>query len=86
VSERPGFLAWLARTAARAIVIILAAGAVAGVVYLLVGAPEAAREYRQDEVARFAPTLAHGLGQLAGEAFLLALVVYASRRWCKVRL
>ena len=44
------------------------------------------RVYRQDEVARFRPTGGHGLGQLAGETFLVALCAWAARRWMRVRL
>lgn len=44
------------------------------------------RVYRQDEVARFRPTSGHGLGQLAGETFLVVVSAWAARRWMRVRL
>lgn len=54
--------------------------------YLWLGPPSPAREYRQDEIARFSPTGGHGIGQLLGETLLLCGVVYASRRWLRIRL
>jgi len=44
------------------------------------------RVYHQDEIARFHPTAAHGLGQLAGETFLVVLCAWAGRRWMRVKL
>ena len=70
----------------RSMVIGLAALAIATPIYLWLGPPTTARLYRRDELARFAPTWGHGLGQLVGEALLTALIVYAARRWLRVRL
>jgi hypothetical protein len=63
----------------------MAAGAVWGGAFLFWGPATLARVYRQDEVARFAPTF-HGVGQLLGETFLLALATYVGRRWLRIRL
>lgn len=70
----------------RSTVIGVAALVIALPVYLWLGPPTAARLFGRDEFARFAPTWGHGLGQLTGEALLTIGVVYAARRWCKVRL
>jgi hypothetical protein len=71
----------------RASVIALAAGAIAGIAFLVLGAPSLAREYHvRNEFARFVPTVGHGLIQFGGETFLLVLVAYAGRRWLRIRL
>ncbi|MFN8575088.1 MAG: hypothetical protein U0132_23750 [Gemmatimonadaceae bacterium] len=75
------------RVAARVLGILLVALAIVVTVLLWLGPPTLAREYVvKSEVARFAPTIGHGLIQLGGESFLLAVVIYASRRWFRVRL
>ena len=75
------------RLAFGAAVIVLAALAVAGAAFLWLGPPALAREYHvKNEVARFAPTVGHGLLQLGGETFLLVLVAFAGRRWLRIRL
>lgn len=56
------------------------------VIYLLLGPPSPERLYAQDEIARFVPTVGHGIGQFAGETFLVAMVAYVGNRWLKVRL
>ena len=70
----------------RSLVIGLAALAVATPIYLWLGPPTPARLHRQDELARFSPTWGHGLDQLAGEILLTIVIVYAARRWLRVRL
>jgi len=70
----------------RSVIVLVAAGAVAALAYAFLGRPSLAREYRQNEIARFTPTVGHGLGQFAGEAALLAAFAYAGRRWLRVRL
>jgi hypothetical protein len=67
-------------------VLLCLALAVAGVVLILLGPPTMARGYHQDEIARFAPTAGHGVGQFLGESFLVGLVAYVGRRWLRVRL
>lgn len=52
----------------------------------MMGPARVDRAYHQDEVARFHPTGGHGLGQLAGETFLVVLCAWAARRWMRVRL
>ena len=71
----------------RAAVIVLAAFAIAGIAFVWLGPPALAREYHvKNEVARFAPTVGHGLLQFGGETFLLVLVAYSGRRWLRIRL
>lgn len=76
----------LLRWATRTLLILLVAAAIAAVPLLTLGPPTRVRWYRQNEVARFAPTAGHGIGQLAAEAFLLLLVAYVGRRWLRLRL
>lgn len=70
----------------RILVLLFAAGCVGGLAFAALGKPSPERIYIQDEIARFGPTAGHGLGQLAGESFLLALVVYVGYRWLRMRL
>ena len=70
----------------RSALVLLGAGVVAAGSFALLGRPSEARRYHQNEVLRFAPTPAHGLGQFAGEAALLAGIVYVGRRWLRVRI
>ena len=75
------------RLAARAAWVTLAGFAIAGAVLLWLGPPALAREYHvKNEIARFTPTVGHGLLQFVGETFLLILVAYAGRRWLRIRL
>jgi hypothetical protein len=59
---------------------------VSGAMYVATGAPSPKRRVRQDEIARFAPTLGHGLFQLFGETSLVVLAAWIARRGLKVRL
>jgi hypothetical protein len=87
MSERVGAVRTVMRTLSSITWIILAAAAVAGAALFWLGPPTMAREYHaRSEIARFTPTAGHGLLQLGGESFLLALVAYAGRRWLRVRL
>ena len=70
----------------RIAILILAAGLVALVLYSIIGEPSLARLYSQNEIARFKPSLDHGLIQLLGEAFLLAIVAFIARKWLHIRL
>lgn len=72
--------------AGRSVVLLGAAGVVGLGAYAVLGPPSPARRFMRDEIARFAPTAGHGLGQLAGEAMLVCLVAYVGRRWLGVRL
>jgi Domain of unknown function (DUF4405) len=67
-------------------IITIAAGVIAFALFGLLGKPSVSRLYKQDEIARFNPTLGHGIGQFAGEAFLIFLVAFIARRWLRVRL
>lgn len=73
---------WLVRL----LILALGAAVVAAFAWWQVGPPSLARVYRQDEIARFHPTVGHGVGQFLGETFLLVLVACVARRWLKVRL
>lgn len=69
------------------LLIIAAAAATIGLgLRVVMGPPRMERIYRQDEVARFHPTGGHGLGQLAGETFLVVVCAWAARRWMRVKL
>lgn len=70
----------------RTLMLLVAVAAVAGAIYLNNGAPSARRIVRQNEIARFAPTLGHGLLQLMGETGLVVLAAWIARRGLKVRL
>ena len=77
----------LVRDLLRATCILSAAGAVAAVAFLWLGPASIEREYHvRNEAKRFTPTVGHGMGQLLGEALLLAVVAYSGRRWLRVRL
>ena len=71
---------------ARGAVLLLGAGVVALGAFAMLGPPSETRLHYQNEVARFVPTLGHGLGQFAGESALLAVVAYLGRKWLRVRL
>jgi hypothetical protein len=51
---------------------------------LAYGPPSRIREYHQNEIARFAPSVGHGVGQLLGETVLLMLVAYIGRKWLRL--
>jgi hypothetical protein len=74
------------RSLGRAFAIVLAGLVVALLALLWLGPPTSERLYGRNELARFAPTWGHGLGQLVGETLITILVVYAARRWLRVRL
>jgi hypothetical protein len=71
---------------ARSLLLIAAVIGVTGAMYVANGAPSAMRRVRQNEIARFSPTLAHGVGQLLGETGLVVLAAWIARRGLKVRL
>lgn len=70
----------------RALIIAAAAAAIGVALRVVMGPARVERIYHQDEVARFHPTGGHGLGQLAGETFLVVMCAWAARRWMRVRL
>ena len=72
--------------AARSLMLIAAAVGVAGAMYAANGEPSAIRRVRQNEIARFSPTLVHGVVQLLGETGLVLLATWIARRGLKVRL
>ena len=57
--------------ALRISVITLAAGIIALILYYLLGRPSVSRLDTQDKIARFSPTVVHGIIQFVGELFLL---------------
>jgi hypothetical protein len=70
----------------RICILIIAAGVVASVLYSMLGQPSLKRLYAQDEIARFKPSLGHGIGQFLGEAFLITLYAFVARKWLRIRL
>jgi uncharacterized protein (UPF0261 family) len=70
----------------RSVAILAGAAVVAEVMFALLGQPTPARLYAQDEIARFHPTLVHAVVQFGGKGALLALMIYAGRRWLRMRL
>jgi hypothetical protein len=72
--------------AAHSLRLIAAVIGVAGAMYVANGAPSATRRVRQNEIARFSPTLVHGVVQLVGETGLVVLAAWIARRGLKVRL
>jgi hypothetical protein len=60
---------------------IVAVGSIA-----LLGWPTQARVYLGDEIVRFSPSMGHGMVQLLGESFLVAVIAYVGRRWLRIRL
>ena len=67
-------------------ILILVVGLVSLILYNVIGEPSVARLHNQNEIARFRPTLDHGLIQLVGETFLIAIVAFVARKWLRVRL
>jgi len=67
-------------------ILILATGFVSLVWYSVIGKPSIARLYNHDEIARFHPSVGHGLVQFLGEAFLIAIVAFIARKWLRIRL
>lgn len=70
----------------RICILILATSLVAFVLYSLIGEPSITRLYSQNEIARFRPSIGHGMVQFFGEAFLLAIVAFTARKWLRIRL
>ena len=67
-------------------ILILATGLVSFVLYKIVGKPSMTRLYNHNEIARFNPSLVHGIVQLLGETILLAIVAFVARKWLRIRL
>ena len=67
-------------------ILILATGIISIMLYIIIGKPSLARLYNQNEIARFYPSLGHGIVQFLGEAFLLAIVAFIARKWLRIRL
>ena len=70
----------------RICIFCMLAGMVAILSFLVLGNPSAARLYTGDEIARFRPTVFHGILQFSGETFLVVMTCVVARRWFKVRL
>jgi hypothetical protein len=77
-----GFIFILARIG----ILVLATALVSIVLYSIIGEPSITRLHNQNEISRFSPTLDHGLIQLFGEMFLLALVAFIGIKWLRIRL
>jgi hypothetical protein len=67
-------------------ILILATGLISIVLYCIIGKSSLTRLYNQNEIARFYPSLGHGIVQFLGEAFLLAIVAFIARKWLRIRL
>ena len=67
-------------------ILFLAIGLISIVLYSIIGKPSLTRLYNHNEIARFYPSLGHGMVQFLGEAFLLAIVAFIARRWLRIRL
>jgi len=67
-------------------ILILATSLVSLVLYGIIGKPSLSRLYNHNEIARFNPSLSHGIVQLLGEAFLIAIAAFIARRWLRIRL
>jgi hypothetical protein len=67
-------------------ILILATGFVSLVWYGIIGKPSITRLYNHNEIARFHPSVGHGIVQFLGEAFLLAIVAFIARKWLSIRL
>jgi hypothetical protein len=67
-------------------ILILATVLVSLILYSMIGKPSLTRLYNQDEIARFNPSLGHGIVQFMGEAFLVAIVALIARKWLRIRL
>jgi phosphoglycerate dehydrogenase-like enzyme len=74
------------KACARLLIVVLATAFVGAAMYLANGAPSLRRKVRQNEIARFAPTVGHGLFQLFGETLLVVGAAVVARRVVKVRL
>ena len=73
--------------AVRSLLLCVALALVAGVMYLLLGAPSAVRATSQNEIARFAGRgVVNGVIDFAGQAGLVVLAAVIARRVVKVRL
>jgi hypothetical protein len=70
----------------RIVILVSAASFVSLLLYSIIGQPSPARLYNQDEIARFNPSFGHGIVQLSGESFLIAIVIFIARKWLRVRL
>jgi len=67
-------------------IVILAAGLVSIMLCSIIGGPSLTRLYKHNEIGRFNPSLGHGMLQLVGETFLLAMVAFIARKWLRIRL
>jgi hypothetical protein len=67
-------------------ILLLATSLVSFALYMIIGEPSITRLYSQNEIARFNPSLGHGILQLFGEAFLLVIVAFIGRKWLRIRL
>lgn len=70
----------------RIVILVLATSFVSLVLYKIIGEPSITRLYSHNEVARFNPSLGHGIVQLLGEAFLLVIVAFIARKWLRIKL
>ena len=70
----------------RTCILCMLASIVAILSLLILGKPSVERLYTGDEIARFRPTVFHGVLQFSGENFLVVITCFIARKWFKVRL
>jgi|ERR1051326_53714 hypothetical protein len=76
----------LSRALASGAAVALAICLIAAITYGVLGPPSVEREYHQNELARFAPSVIHGGLQFVGETLLVVTIAYVGRRWFRVHL
>lgn len=67
-------------------ILILATSLVSLILYSIIGEPSLTRLYNHNEIARFHPSLGHGILQFLGETFFIATVAFIAIKWLRIRL
>jgi Domain of unknown function (DUF4405) len=74
------------RGSLRVLLILLVAGIITTVAYLIIGAPTKTRINFQNEIARFSQKLVPGIVQVTGGIITIAILTYMAHRWLKLKL
>lgn len=85
-NKRSRFIIYLGINMWRIGLIILAALVISVLIYGIIGPSSALRLYNENVIARFRARLVPGILQFTGQTLLIALVIYLSLKWLKVRL